>query len=115
MDFPDARQRGLFVIRRSSVNLWPMNLVTIEAPDFDLAKTLDSGQTFHWEPLHAGFAGMISKTPSYLEQDADQLRVLAGTAETVRHYFALDHPLREICARFPDDAAMCAARDYCRG
>ena len=28
----------------------------------------------------------------------------------VRHYFALDHPLAEICASFPDDPAMQSAR-----
>ena len=34
---------------------------------------------------------------------------------TVAHYFALDHPLSEICASFPDDPAMNAARLFCRG
>jgi N-glycosylase/DNA lyase len=34
---------------------------------------------------------------------------------TIRHYFALDHPLQEICRTFPDDPVMNAARDYCRG
>src|SRR5262249_46560255 len=34
---------------------------------------------------------------------------------TVAHYFALDHPLAEICASFPDDPVMNAARDFCRG
>jgi len=33
----------------------------------------------------------------------------------VKHYFALDHPLAEICASFPDDPAMNAARHFCRG
>ena len=33
----------------------------------------------------------------------------------VARYFALDHPLAEICASFPDDPTMQAARDYCRG
>jgi N-glycosylase/DNA lyase len=31
------------------------------------------------------------------------------------HYFALDHPMVEICASFPGDPAMLAARDFCRG
>ena len=30
-------------------------------------------------------------------------------------YFALDHPLAEICRSFPDDPTMQAARDFCRG
>jgi N-glycosylase/DNA lyase len=33
----------------------------------------------------------------------------------VRNYFALDHPLAKICASFPNDALMQAARDFCRG
>jgi N-glycosylase/DNA lyase len=33
----------------------------------------------------------------------------------VAQYFALDHPLAKICASFPDDAIMNAARDFCRG
>lgn len=33
----------------------------------------------------------------------------------IRHYFALDHPLAQIRASFPQDATMKAARDFCRG
>src|SRR5207249_5184974 len=33
----------------------------------------------------------------------------------VAHYFALDHRLAEICASFPDDPVMNAARLFCRG
>jgi N-glycosylase/DNA lyase len=35
--------------------------------------------------------------------------------DLVSHYFALEHPLGPICASFPDDPAMNAARDFCRG
>src|SRR5213079_3030603 len=35
--------------------------------------------------------------------------------EVIRNYFALDHPLDEICASFPRDPAMIAARDFCQG
>jgi len=31
------------------------------------------------------------------------------------NYFALDHPLAEICRSFPGDPAMSAARDFCQG
>ncbi len=41
------------------VNLWPMRLKELEAPDFDLARTLDSGQVFHWEKCGDGYAGTI--------------------------------------------------------
>ena len=113
-----------------------MKLVEISAPDFDLAKTLDSGQVFHWEKIGHGFAGTISDLPIYVEQRGDVLKVRVGKGEldclkqsscgaareerrmvgrTVAHYFALDHPLAEICASFPDDPAMNAARLFCRG
>jgi len=92
-----------------------MNLDAIAAPHFDLAMTLDSGQTFHWEPHGAGFVGTIGHRALYIEQRGDQLLVPRGAEEIVRHYFALDHPLDEICTRFPTDPAMAAARDYCRG
>ena len=87
----------------------------IRAPDFDLAKTLASGQVFHWDSLGDGFVGTIAETPIYLEQKGERLLVRPETELLVRHYFALDHPLPKICAAFPDDPAMNAARDFCRG
>jgi N-glycosylase/DNA lyase len=92
-----------------------MKLLKIEAPDFDLAMTLDSGQVFHWEPHGPGFIGCIGEWPVYVEQRKDGLRLAPGTGRLVRHYFALDHPLAEICAAFPDDTTMTAAADYCSG
>jgi N-glycosylase/DNA lyase len=38
-----------------------------------------------------------------------------SAARVVARYFALDHPLDEICASFPHDPAMNVARDFCRG
>jgi N-glycosylase/DNA lyase len=92
-----------------------MKLTAIACPAFDLALTLDSGQTFHWEPHGAGFIGTIGRRALYLEQRGDELLVPRGLEETVHRYFALDHPLEEICRLFPTDAAMTGAREYCRG
>ena len=109
-----------------------MKLVEISAPDFDLAKTLDSGQVFHWEKIGHGLVGTISDLPIYVEQRGDVLKVRVGKGELdclkqsscganreetcmVAHYFALDHPLAEICASFPNDPIMIAARNFCRG
>jgi N-glycosylase/DNA lyase len=86
----------------------------IPAPDFDLAKTLESGQVFNWEKLDAGFLGVIGDRPVYVEQRGESL-LASGNEKLVRNYFALDHPLSKICASFPDDAAMNAARAFCRG
>jgi N-glycosylase/DNA lyase len=104
----------------------PMDLTRIEAPDFDLAVTLNSGQVFHWEKIGDGFYGMIGDRAVYVEQGADILKVRFGETpkparearalpKTVTRYFALDHPLEEICASFPRDPVMDAARDFCRG
>jgi N-glycosylase/DNA lyase len=101
-------------------------MIEIRAPDFDLATTLNSGQVFHWERTGDGFIGSIGDLPVYVEQHGDKLKARSGairtqTAETrslrriVWDYFALDHPLPEICASFPDDPAMNAARQFCRG
>ena len=91
-----------------------MKLTEIVAPDFDLAKTLSSGQVFHWEKIGEGFCGAIGEEPVYVEQRGDKLFTTASS-DLIRHYFALDHPLAEICRSFPNDAAMNAARKFCRG
>jgi N-glycosylase/DNA lyase len=90
-------------------------LATIHVLDFDLALTLDSGQTFHWEKAGAGFVGAIGERAVYVEQRGEQLFVSRGGVKLCTHYFALDHRLAEICASFPGDSAMQTARDYCRG
>ncbi len=102
-----------------------MKLTEVAASDFDLAKTLDSGQVFHWERIGKGFCGAIGDQAVYVEQCGDVLKVrCAGTAtrsprrplpRITAHYFALDHRLAEICASFPEDALMQGAREFCRG
>jgi len=107
-----------------------MKLTEICSPDFDLAMTLDSGQVFHWEKIGDGFVGAIADYAVYFEQDGDVLKakmeggapstpgsreLVPPVAELVKHYFALDHPLAAICASFPSDSAMSAARHFCRG
>src|SRR6266571_6688960 len=103
-----------------------VQLVEISAADFDLAMTLDSGQVFHWDNVDGGFVGAIGDRPVYVEQSGEVLKVRCGEApqparearalpRIIRNYFALDHPLAEICASFPNDPAMNAARKFCRG
>ena len=87
----------------------------LAAPDFDLARTLDSGQVFHWEPCGDGFAGAIGAKAIYVEQRGDDLYFSGVGAKTITRYFALDHPLAEIRRSFPRDPAMSAARDFCQG
>jgi N-glycosylase/DNA lyase len=108
------------------LDVLPMRHTEIAAPDFDLAMTLDSGQVFHWEKMDNGFMGTIGDRPVYVEQDRDILKVRCGETpqparetralpRVIANYFALDHPLAEICASFPDDPIMNAARSFCRG
>ena len=85
------------------------------ATDFDLARTLDSGQVFHWEKCGDGYTGTIDSNGVYVEQRKNRLLFTGTTMAVVGKYFALDHPLRQICRSFPDDPAMCAARDFCAG
>src|SRR4030095_4828768 len=103
-----------------------MKLIEIPAPDFDLAMTLDSGQVFHWEKVGKRFVGTIGDCAVYIEQRANVLtaRKSGGKLDglkpsslrrLVTNYFALDHPLADICASFPNDPVMNEARDFCRG
>ncbi len=103
-----------------------MKLLEISKSDFDLEMTLNSGQVFHWEKDGNGFVGIIGQYAVYAEQEGDLLKVrFGGTPKPTRetrvlpriaaHYFALDHPLAEICEAFPKDPIMNAARDFCRG
>src|SRR6266542_2193598 len=101
-------------------------MIEISAPDFDLAMTLNSGQVFHWQKAGNGFIGAIGNNPLYIEQRGQVLNA-RGTGEEldgfkpsslpqlVSNYFALDHPLAQICASFPANPIMTAARDFCRG
>jgi N-glycosylase/DNA lyase len=70
--------------------------------------------------------GAIGDLAVYVEQRGDVLKVCCGATPQparrrralpgiVGRYFALDHPLAEICDSFPRDPAMNAARDSCRG
>ena len=115
-----------------------MKFTKIRASDFNLEKTLNSGQVFHWEKVGDGFVGTIGEFPVYMEQHRGFLRtkmeggapatrpaqgaagpgsqeVAPPVRELVTHYFALDHPLAEICDSFPKDPVMNAARDFCHG
>jgi N-glycosylase/DNA lyase len=101
-----------------------MKFTKIRAPDFNLEKTLDSGQVFHWQKVGDGFVGAIGDLPVYVEQRGNVLTVRAGEAARsprrrlpgiVARYFALDHPLAKICDSFPKDPVMNAARNFCHG
>ncbi len=97
-------------------------LSEIDAPLFDLRRTLESGQVFQWLPEEEGqgsgdaaFRGVIGATPVTVKQEGARLRVTPGAEALVSRYFALDHPLEAIYATFPADPAMTEALAACRG
>jgi N-glycosylase/DNA lyase len=93
----------------------PSRLDVTPAPDFDLEKTFNSGQVFHWTPYGKGFVGALGEAPIYVEQEGDAIRMSAGQVSRVRSYLALDHPLSQIVRTFPTDPVMTAAIEFCRG
>ena len=87
---------------------------TIHAPEFNLGVTMASGQVFHWVRRGAGYAGIIYGKAVYVEQDGERLSTDLDPT-LISRYFALDHPLVDIYKSFPEDKAMAAALEYCRG
>lgn len=91
-------------------------LAPIPARAFDLQRTLDSGQVFHWvADERGGVRGLIDATPVQVVPRGEELWVTPGCEALVTHYFALDHDLDAICATFPADPAMARATAFCRG
>jgi N-glycosylase/DNA lyase len=102
-------------VERWTFDVFRVRLLQTPATDFDLARTLDSGQVFHWQRMGLGFLGAVDARPAYVEQRGSDLFFAGITSKVVANYFSLDHPLAEICRSFPLDPAMTAARDFCRG
>ena len=92
-----------------------LSLFRISAEGIDLAKTLNSGQVFHWIEHGKGFVGAIDQAPCYLEKSGNDLLVSKGLTAQVRHYLALDHRMNEIQATFPNDPTLDAAMRYADG
>src|SRR5260370_15984810 len=92
-----------------------VRLSRIPAEGIDLAKSLNSGQVFHWTQCGGGFVGAINQEPCYLEQSGNELLVSKGLVAQVRRYLALDHRIDEIQSTFPKDPTLKAAVRYASG
>jgi N-glycosylase/DNA lyase len=90
-------------------------LIRIPGNGIDLAKTLDSGQVFHWVRHGSGFVGAIDQGPCYLEQSGSALLVRAREIKEVERYLALDHRIDQIESSFPSDPTLRAALRYGTG
>ncbi len=87
----------------------------LAAPEFDLRRTLESGQVFHAMSDGEGWQILVDRTPLYAEQHGALLRVDCDKENLARRYFSLDHPLESIYATFPSDSFSRAALAACRG
>jgi N-glycosylase/DNA lyase len=94
--------------------------IWLDAPGFDLASTLNSGQVFHWrEEADGAFTGCAGNQILWLRQEGDQVRVEPETeAARARHYLRLDDDHAEVLRSFPTaqaDPVLAAAVAYCPG
>lgn len=90
-------------------------LAEISAPEFDLVRTLQSGQIFHAMQAGSSWEVLVGDAPLTIEQTGPVLRVSARHSALAKRYLALDHPLEEIYESFPTDAFSRAALAGCRG
>jgi N-glycosylase/DNA lyase len=82
----------------------------------DLDQTLLSGQVFHWNRrLDGSWSGLLGNEAVVVSEKDQNLVLHHGPAKKVAHYFALDHPLEEIYAAFPDESLSQASLEACRG
>lgn len=82
----------------------------------NLDQTLLSGQIFHWNRrLDGSWSGLLGNEAVVVSEKDQNLVLHHGPAKKVAHYFALDHPLEEIYAAFPDEALSQASLAACRG
>ncbi len=82
----------------------------------DLAATLQSGQVFHWnQNADASWSGLIGSMPVRVSEKNRCLVVHEGDHGTIARHFALDHPLEQIAAAFPNDPMSQAALSACEG
>jgi N-glycosylase/DNA lyase len=93
--------------------------ITFAVEDYDLAATLDSGQSFRWRRAGAAWEGVVGSRWVRLRQEQNRLfaetAAPAGDWQWLRDYLQLHVDLRPIVAAFPDDLPMRRAVAACRG
>jgi N-glycosylase/DNA lyase len=82
----------------------------------NLDQTLLSGQVFHWTRRADGsWSGLLGNEAIVVSEKNGQLVLHQGPADRVAHHFALDHPLEEIYAAFPEEPMSQSALSASRG
>jgi N-glycosylase/DNA lyase len=94
-------------------------LQVFEAPDYDLAATLNSGQAFRWQAHGNGWVGIIGRYWVRLESASNSITAWTETEISdrnwLRDYLQVDLDLKSVLATFPADKPMQAAAGACRG
>ncbi len=93
--------------------------ILLRVHDYDLAATLDSGQSFRWQPCNDSWVGVIGQRWVRLTQMRDGIRAeTAGPAadwQWLRDYLQTEADLATVLKTFPDDEPMRDAVVACRG
>ena len=93
--------------------------ILLRVRDYDLAATLDSGQSFRWQPCNDSWAGVIGQRWVRLTQTRDGIRAeTAGPVadwQWLHDYLQTEADLDAVLKTFPDDAPMRDAVAACHG
>jgi N-glycosylase/DNA lyase len=93
--------------------------ILLRVQDYDLAATLDSGQSFRWRECHGGWNGVIGEHWVRLTQAPEGIRAEVaapvGNWDWLRDFLQTEMDLAAILKTFPDDAPMRAAVAACHG
>jgi len=91
----------------------------IPVENYDLSATLSSGQAFRWKPIDTGWEGVIGRNWVRLEKTSHGINARTATAIAnwtwLRNYLQTDTDLEAVLSSFPQDAAMTASVEACRG
>jgi N-glycosylase/DNA lyase len=93
--------------------------ILLRVKAYDLAATLDSGQTFRWREHNGGWNGVVGERWVRLTQGPEGIRaetaVPPGNWEWLRIFLQTEVDLAAILKTFPDDPPLGAAVAACHG
>src|SRR5436190_13213295 len=90
-----------------------------EVADYDLGKTLSSGQAFRWSLKDGWWVGVVMD--HWVRLRGDAFSITAEIAQEIadwkwlNSYLQLEVDIRQVVRGFPQDEPMSAATNACRG